>query len=164
VQCSAGVLDWDGLGFSFHVHGQEFNSFHRATRSKTLRGLPLRPRETFLTPVERSICGNGSCDFWTRKRQRTAMCIGRQGPAPSEHCGGLTACRLLLKRQKEGDSMRTPAQVESLIGMYLASDPKSRDALPYCARSIPRLRVPARIALTPALRAPRRNPRPPIWL
>jgi hypothetical protein len=42
------VLDWDGLGFSFHVNGQEFSSFHRATRSKTPRDFRLRPRETFL--------------------------------------------------------------------------------------------------------------------
>ena len=42
------VLGWDGLGFSFHVHGQEFSSFHRATRAKTLRDFQLRPREKFL--------------------------------------------------------------------------------------------------------------------
>ena len=32
------VLDWDGLGFSFRVHGQEFSGFHRATSSKKLCG------------------------------------------------------------------------------------------------------------------------------
>ena len=42
------VLGWEGLGFIFRVHGQEFNSFRRATRSKTLREFRLRPRETFL--------------------------------------------------------------------------------------------------------------------
>ena len=26
------VLGWDNIGFLFHVHGQEFNSFRRATR------------------------------------------------------------------------------------------------------------------------------------
>jgi hypothetical protein len=62
------VLDWDGLGFSLRVHGQEFNSFRRATQSKTLRDFHLRPRETFLYPAERSIFGNGSSDFWTSKR------------------------------------------------------------------------------------------------
>jgi hypothetical protein len=73
--------------------------------------------------VEQSIYWNGSFDFWTSKRERTAMCIGGRGAAPPEHCGGPTAYRLVLKRQKEGESMCTPAQVESLIGMYSASDP-----------------------------------------
>ena len=31
------ILGWDGLGFIFRVQGQEFNSFRRATRAKTLR-------------------------------------------------------------------------------------------------------------------------------
>ena len=27
------LLGWDGLGFSFHVHGQEFTSFLRRSRT-----------------------------------------------------------------------------------------------------------------------------------
>ena len=42
------ILGWDGLGFIFRVHGQEFNSFRRATSAKTLRHFQLQPRETFL--------------------------------------------------------------------------------------------------------------------
>jgi hypothetical protein len=53
------LLGWDGLGFSFHVHGQEFTSFsrRRRTRSKTLRDFQLRPRETFLYTC-------GGIDLW----------------------------------------------------------------------------------------------------
>ena len=51
------VLGWDGLGFIFRVHGQEFNSFRRATRSKTLGEFQLRPRETFLYTC-------GAIDLW----------------------------------------------------------------------------------------------------
>ena len=29
------VLGWDNIGFLFRVHGQEFNSFSRTSRSKT---------------------------------------------------------------------------------------------------------------------------------
>jgi hypothetical protein len=36
-------LGWDNIGFLFRVHGQEFNSFRRATRSRTLREFQLRP-------------------------------------------------------------------------------------------------------------------------
>ena len=38
------LLGWDGLGFSFHIHGQEFTSFLRRSRTqrKALRdcGVP----------------------------------------------------------------------------------------------------------------------------
>src|SRR5215471_13233643 len=116
------VLDWDGLGYIFRVHGQEFNSFRRATRSKMLRDLQLRPRETFLYTC-------GVIDLWEwefrlldqelgANGDDVPLCLGGRGAAPPEHCGGPTAYRLLLKRQKEGESMCTPGQVESLIGMY----------------------------------------------
>jgi len=121
------VLDWDGLGYIFRVHGQEFNSFRRATRSKMLRDLQLRPRETFLYTC-------GVIDLWEwefrlldqelgANGDDVPLCLGGRGAAPPEHCGGPTAYRLLLKRQKEGESMCTPGQVESLIGMYAAADP-----------------------------------------
>jgi len=51
------VLGWDNIGFLFRVHGQEFNSFRRATRSRTLREFQLRPTETF-----RYTCG--AIDLW----------------------------------------------------------------------------------------------------
>jgi hypothetical protein len=121
------VLDWDGLGFSLRVHGQEFNSFRRATQSKTLRDFHLRPRETFLYTC-------GAIDLWEWEfrlldQQAGAdgddvpLCLGGRGAAPPEHCGGPTGYRLMLKRQKEGESMHTPAQVETLIGMLSAADP-----------------------------------------
>ena len=57
VFCS--LLGWDGLGFSFHIHGQEFTSFLRRTKTqrKTLRDFQLRPRETFLYTC-------GGLDLW----------------------------------------------------------------------------------------------------
>ena len=51
------VLNWDHVGFLFRVHGQEFNSFRRATRSRTLREFQLRPTETFLYTC-------GAIDLW----------------------------------------------------------------------------------------------------
>ena len=45
------LLRWDGLGFSFHIHGQEFTSFLRRTKTqrKTLRDFQLRrpPNSTY---------------------------------------------------------------------------------------------------------------------
>jgi hypothetical protein len=51
------VLGWEGLGYIFRVHGQEFNSFRRRTKSKRLREFQLRPQEKFL-------CTCGAIDLW----------------------------------------------------------------------------------------------------
>lgn len=41
------LLGWDGLGFSFHIHGQEFSSFlaRAKARRKALRDFQLRSPE-----------------------------------------------------------------------------------------------------------------------
>jgi hypothetical protein len=80
------VLGWDGLGFIFQVHGQEFNSFRRVTRSKTLRDFQLRPRETFLYTC-------GAIDLWEWEFRlldqepgddgdEAPVCLGGRGAAP----------------------------------------------------------------------------------
>jgi hypothetical protein len=53
------LLGWDGIGFSIHIHGQEFTSFLRRTKVQrtTLREFRLRPRETFLYTC-------GGIDLW----------------------------------------------------------------------------------------------------
>ena len=43
------ILGWSGdLGYIIRVHGQEFNSFRRKTRSKALHELKLHRQEKFL--------------------------------------------------------------------------------------------------------------------
>ena len=123
------LLGWDGLGFSFHVHGQEFISFLRRSRtwSKTLRDFQLRPRETFLYTC-------GGIDLWEwefrlldseagSNGDDAPVCLAGRGASPPEYCGGPTGYRLMLKRQKEGESMGTPAQVEAVIAMLTAAHP-----------------------------------------
>ncbi len=51
------VLGWEGMGFIFRVHGQEYNSFRRRARSKTLQDFQLRPQEKFLYTC-------GAIDLW----------------------------------------------------------------------------------------------------
>jgi hypothetical protein len=123
------LLGWDGLGFSFHVHGQEFTSFLRRsrTRSKTLRDFQLRPREIFLYT-----CGGIDLGEWEFRLldseaggggDDAPVCLAGRGASPPEYCGGPTGYRLMLKRQKEGDSMGTPAQVEAVIALLTAAHP-----------------------------------------
>src|SRR6516164_3324576 len=121
------LLGWDGLVFSFHIHGQEFTSFLRRTRAqrKGLRDFQLRPRETFLYTC-------GGIDLWEWEFRLldsdaggngddTPVCLAGRGASPPEYCGGPTGYRLMLKRQKEGESMGTPAQVEVVIAMLTAA-------------------------------------------
>ena len=123
------LLGWDGLGFSFHIHGQEFTSFLRRTKvqRKTLRDFRLRPRETFLYTC-------GGIDLWEWEFRlldsevgvsgdEPPLCLAGRGAAPPEYCGGPTGYRLMLKRQKEGESMGTPAQVEAVIAMLTVAHP-----------------------------------------
>jgi len=51
------------------------------------------------------------------------VCLAGRGASPPEHCGGPTGYRLMLKRQQEGESMGTPAQVEAVIAMFTAAHP-----------------------------------------
>lgn len=117
------LLGWDGLGFSFRVHGQEFNNYLRRRKRpwKTLSDFKLRPQETFLYTC-------GGIDLWEWELRlldsepgtngdEASVCLAGRAAAPPEHCGGPTGYRLMLKRQMEGESMATPAKVEAVIAM-----------------------------------------------
>jgi hypothetical protein len=108
------LLGWDGVGFGFHIHGQEFTSFLRKTKEhrKTLRDFQLRPGETFLYTC-------GGIDLWEWEFRLldsqvggsgddVPVCLAGRGASPPEFCGGPTGYRLMLKRQTEGDLMGTP--------------------------------------------------------
>lgn len=124
------MLGWDGFGFSFRIHGQEIHSFlskRTKAQRKTLREFELRPRETFvyacgglddwawdLRLIEAEDAGDGD---------RVPVCLAGRGATPPEHCGGPTGYRLMLKRQKAGESMGTPAQVEAVVAMLTDAHP-----------------------------------------
>lgn len=123
------MLGWEGLGYSFYIHGQEFTSFLRRStvHRKTLGDFHLRPRDTF-----RYTCGG--LDLWEWECRVLAselgiqgdeapVCLAGRGAAPPECCGGPTGYRLMLKRQQDGESMGTPAQVETVIALLTATHP-----------------------------------------
>ena len=113
------------FGFIF-VPGQGSTAFARATRSKTLCDFQLRLRETFLYTC-------GAIDLWEWELRlldrepgndgdEVPVCLGGRG-APPKYCGGPTGYRLMLKRQKQGEAMRIPVQMEAMIGMFSATRP-----------------------------------------
>jgi hypothetical protein len=88
------ILGWDGFGYIFRVHGQEFNSFRRRTKSKRLREFQLRPQEKFLYTC-------GAIDLWEWELRlldqeegadgdQVPICLAGRGAAPPEYCGGPT--------------------------------------------------------------------------
>src|SRR5215831_17123661 len=109
------VLGWSGdLGYIIRVHGEEFNSFRRKTRSKALHEFQLHRQEKFLY-----ICDTLHLWEWDVRvldiqdgvaGEHDAVCVGGRGAAPPEFCGGLTGYRLMLKRQREGASICDPVE------------------------------------------------------
>jgi Plasmid pRiA4b ORF-3-like protein len=137
------VLGWSGdLGYSFRIHGKEFNSFRGRTRSKPLQEFRLHRQEKFLY-----ICD--LLDIWEWELrimdiqevdatdEREPVCLGGRGAAPPKSCGGPRGYRLMLKRQQQGASVSDPALVEATIQLFSASRPEqpastwslSRDAV-----------------------------------
>ena len=59
------ILGWDGdLGYLVRVHGQEFNSFRRKTRSRVLQEMNLRRQKSSSISATPCICGSGIFAFW----------------------------------------------------------------------------------------------------
>lgn len=122
------ILGWSGdLGYLVRIHGQEFNSFRRSTRSKALRDFQLHRQEKFLY-----VCD--VMDLWEWdvrvldiqqgiEDDHTPLCLGGRGAPPPEYCGGPRGYRLMLKRQQEGGAIADPASVEVTIQMLALTNP-----------------------------------------
>jgi hypothetical protein len=122
------VLGWDGgMGYTFQVQGQEFNSFRRRTRVKRLRDFGLHRQEKFLYTLD-------ALDQWEWEvrvidqqagaaEDITPVCVGGRGATPPQNSGGPTGYRLMLKREEMGEKMFPPAEVETMISMLTAAHP-----------------------------------------
>jgi len=131
------VLGWSGdLGYSFRIHGMEFNSFRGRTRSKPLREFRLHRQEKFLY-----ICD--LLDMWEWEvrvmdiqdgatEDPDPLCLGGRGAAPPESCGGSRGYRLMLKRQQQGAAISDPALVEATIQLLSATHPAEPAAPGVC--------------------------------
>ena len=79
------ILGWSGdLGYLVRVHGQEFNSFRRSTRSKALRDFQLHRQEKFLYVCD--VMDLWEWDVRATQVRKTRNLVVRE-------CGGILDCR-----------------------------------------------------------------------
>ncbi len=122
------LLGWSAdLGYIIRIHGQEFNSFRRKTRSQALHEFQLHRQEKFLY-----ICDTLHLWEWEvrvldiqegTEEDHAPLCLGGRGAAPPEFCGGPTGYRLMLKRQREGAAMSDPLLLEAGIQVLAKACP-----------------------------------------
>src|SRR4051794_32525582 len=122
------ILGWTGdLGYIIRIHGQEFNSFRRKTRSKALHEFKLHRQEKFLYICDTLHMWEGDIrgvDIQNGIEDDLApICVGGRGAAPPEFCGGPTGYRLMIKRQREGAAVSDPVRLEAGIQMMAAACP-----------------------------------------
>jgi hypothetical protein len=123
------IFGWNGdLGYIIRVHGEEFNSFRRKTRSKALHEFKLHRQEKFLyvcdtlhnVGVGRSRPGHSGRGRTATTRLSVWAAVALR---PPEFCGGSTGYRLMLKRQREGAAMSDPVRLEAGIQMLAEAWP-----------------------------------------
>ncbi len=122
------ILGWSGdLGYLISVHGQEFNSFRRKTRSKALHEFKLHRQEKFLY-----VCDTLHMWEWDvrvldiqdgAEADDVPLCLDGRGATPPESCGGPTGYRLMLKRQRDGAAMSDPVLREAGIQILAEAHP-----------------------------------------
>ena len=124
------MLGWsDELGYILRIHGQEFNSFRRKTRSKEFHEFKLHRQEKFVYVTD-------TLSKWEWDVQvldiedaidadKMPVCLSGRGATPPEHCGGPKGYRLMLKRQSEGSAMLSPKFVDAGIQLLAESSPST---------------------------------------
>lgn len=122
------ILGWNGdLGYLINVHGQEFNSFRRKTRSRALQEFKLHRQEKFLY-----VCDTLHMWEWDvrvldiqdgAEADHVPLCLDGRGATPPESCGGPTGYRLMLKRQRDGAAMSDPVLLEAGIQILAQAHP-----------------------------------------
>ena len=123
------LLGWEsGAGYAFRLHGQEFNSLRRRTKSERLSDFCLHRQERFLYTL-------GFMDQWEWEMRvldlqdgsegdGRPVCLDGRGATPPQYCGGPTRYRLMLRRQEQREQMGSPANHEALTRLMAEAYPE----------------------------------------
>ena len=123
------VLGWEsGAGYAFRLHGQEFNSLRRQTKSKRLSDFRLHRQERFLYTL-------GFMDQWEWEMRvidsqdgtagdERPVCLDGRGATPSKYCGGPTGYRLMLRRQEQREQVGLPAKHDAMAKLMAEAYPE----------------------------------------
>ena len=122
------LLGWEsGAGYAFRLHGQEFNSLRRRTKTKKLSDFRLHRQERFLYTL-------GFMDQWEweirvidlqdgSESDEKPVCLDGRGATPPQYCGGPTGYRLMLRRQEQREQMCSPAERDALAKLMEDTHP-----------------------------------------
>jgi hypothetical protein len=119
------LLGWAG-DLGYRIHGEEFNSFRRKTRSKALCEFHLHRQEKFLYVCDTLHMWQWEIrvlDIQDGDGTETCVCLGGRGAAPPECCGGPTGYRLMLKRQRSEATLCDPGLREAGVEMLANACP-----------------------------------------
>jgi len=122
------MLGWSGdMGYILRIHGQEFNSFRRKTRSKAFHEFKLHRQEKFFYVADTLSKWEWDVQVLdiedATDEDKKPVCLAGRGATPPELCGGPKGYRLMLKRQSEGSAMLSPKTVDSGIQMLIEGSP-----------------------------------------
>jgi hypothetical protein len=144
------LLGWSSsLDYIFRVHGQEFNSFRRASRSKRLQDFQLHRQEKFLY-----ICDAIGLWEWDVRvvdiqpgapDHRAPVCLGGRGATPPEFCGGPRGYRLLSNGKRREPPCRPRCCWKPAFRCWPPLIRSNRPALGICC--VPRCRRVSRISI-----------------
>jgi hypothetical protein len=112
------MLGWSSeMGYILRIHGQEFNSFRRKTRTRAFHEFKLHRQEKFVYVTDTLSKWEWDVQVLdmeeATEEDKKPVCLAGRGATPPEHCGGPKGYRLMLKRQSEVSAMLTPKIVDA---------------------------------------------------
>ncbi len=124
------MLGWSGdMGYILRIHGQEFNSFRRKTRTKAFHEFKLHRQEKFVYVADTLSKWEWDVQVLdiehATDEDKAPLCLAGRGATPPEFCGGPKGYRLMLKRQSEGAAMLSPKIVDAGIAMLIEGSPST---------------------------------------
>ncbi len=113
------MLSWEsGAGYAVRLHGREFNSLRRQTKSKRLSDFGLHRQERFL--FNPGFMNQWEWEMRVRDSQdgseadERPVCLDGRGATPPQYYDGPTGYRLMLRREDQHEQVGLPAERDAI--------------------------------------------------